>query len=148
MRIIFFVCLLLGASLPLKAALFFWNNTEANMCCLHVNGYDICIEGGCFAGMNNIDIPRVTKYIKEVLMPHQEMVILQRLQQLLHLLSMSTITISYCRNYTGVVNRLSPIDPAKKAADDLAKKPVSLTESQKKDLLLSYLVSQGLAKRP
>jgi hypothetical protein len=145
MRIIVLAACLLGVYASLDAALYFWNSADSTVFWLHFDGYDLCIEGGGASGMNHIDIPRAKKYIVEILMPHQDVVMQHKLQYLINLLSLNTVAVSYLKYPVVYPNQLLPVDPLKKDAEP-AKKPASLTADQKKDLLFAFLAKQGFAK--
>ena len=86
MRIYLLICLLVGSFASLQATLFFWNDTDENLCCLHYNSYDICVEGGGYTGFNHIDVQRIKNYIRNRLMLSQKPEIKAMLKRLLILL--------------------------------------------------------------
>ena len=144
MRIYLLICLLLGSFASLQATLFFWNDTEENLCCLHYDSYDICVEGGGYTGFNHIDVVRIKNYIRNRLMLGQDPKIKLMLKRLLLLLGRHSLNISYRKTYMGIVNRLSPIDPTVKTKAPAAPKP--LTTEQKKEAIQRILASQGLSR--
>jgi hypothetical protein len=144
MRIYLLMCLLLGSFASLQATLFFWNDSEENLCCLHYNSYDICVEGGGYTGFNHIDVSRVKNYIRNRLMLSQKPEIKSMLKRLLLLLGRHSLNVSYRKEYTGIVNRLLPIDPTATATAATTPKP--LTTEQKKEAIQRILASQGLSR--
>ena len=142
--IYFQICLLLGSFVSLQATLFFWNNTEENLCCLHYDSYDICVAGGGYTGFNHIDVPRIKKYIHETLMPNQKPEIQAMLHQLLVLLSRHSLNVPYRKNHAEVVNKLLPVDPVAKQSSPVVVKP--LTAEEQKDAIRRILAAKGLSR--
>lgn len=143
MRKLLYLCLLFSLHGILHAQLFFWQDQENDVFGLHYDLYDICIDGGVCTGCIHTDVPLFINYIKEKLLPNQNVATTFILKRLLFELESVHVSIPYQRKCGHTLNRIQLVDTAV-ASTKPSSKPLST--DQKKEKVLSMLAALGYAK--